>query len=250
MPIAKTAAKKPAAKKPAVATKKPAVATKKPAAKRPAADTEKPAAKKGFPPKKKAGSAPKRAKRKPVLFQAPPDFKSHFLLVEVHTEKDGLIGGNVSATRYQGRFDPQAEDKKKFNLGDYDQDTLRGIAARLSGISYKSTQDRFYSADPSERVGVRGAHRMPKSTTFHVLLRAAVRKADNTLAVSVKEVFQRVSKQKGGKTVTRSVALAATDPVRRLLRRAGRLLPAAFKGVLIPPKRTRGSRKAEEAAEE
>ena len=64
-----------------------------------------PAAKKGFPPRK-TGAQAKRPARKPLpVFKAPADFKPHFLLVQFVTEKDGLIGSTIKATRYQGRFD-------------------------------------------------------------------------------------------------------------------------------------------------
>jgi len=187
------------------------------------------------------------AKRKPVLFAAPADFKPHFLLIEVHSEKDGLIGGNVGAVRYMGRFDPAADDKKKSNMAEYDQDTLRGIAARLAAITFKTNADRVFSADPSEREGVRGAHRLPRSTVFHVLVRVGSRKADGSIMCPVRAIYQRVQKKstKTGKVVSKSVALTKTDPVSRMLRRVGRILPAAFKNVLMPPKKTRGSRKEE-----
>ena len=193
-----------------------------------------------------------RAKKKVVLFAAPADFKPHFLLVEVHVEKDGLIGGNVSATRYVGRFDPKAEDKKKFDLGSYDQDTLRAITARLSGITFKTNSERIFSDDPKARPGVKGAHRLPKTAVFHILFRVGKKAADNSLTAGVKMVFQRVTVKstKTGKMVTRSVLLEKTDPVSRMIRRVGRIMPAAFKNVLMPPKRTRGSRRSEEESDE
>ena len=233
--------------------KKKVAAKEVPATKKKAKPAAEAPAKKVVPGKKKV--APARAgaakKRKVLTFSAPADFKPHFLLVEINTEKDGLIGGNVKATRYQGRFDPQADEKKKFDLGSYDQDTLRAITARLAAITFKTNAERIFPDDPAARAEIKGAHRLPKATTFHALLRIGKRAADNSLTVSIRTIYQRVTKKnaKTGKVGTRSVELPKTDPVSRLIRRAGRIMPAAFQNVLLPPKRTRGSRR-EEAAEE
>ena len=251
--------KKPAAKAaPAKTTKPAAKTTAKPAAKAAPAKTTKPAAKEV--PAKKApfgrgtttgAKKPVRAKRKPVLFAAPADFKPHFLMLQAKTEKDGLFCSNMVATRYVGRYDPEADERKKFNLADYDPRTLCGIAARLSAITFKATQDRFYEPSAQGRVGIRGAHRLPKSTQFNILMRVGMKKADGSLTCRVVSVEQPVKKTlKSGKTKTVMIALEKTDPVWRLIRRASRILPAAFENVLMPPKRTRASRRAEQADEE
>ena len=252
--------KKPAAKAaPAKTTKPAAKTTAKPAAKAAPAKTTKPAAKEV--PAKKAPfgrgtttggtKKPARAKRKPVLFAAPVDFKPHFLMLSARTEKDGLFCSNMVATRYVGRYDPEADDRKKFNVGEYDPRTLCGIAARLSAITFKATQDRFYDASPKLRVGVKGAHRLPKSTHFSILMRVGMKKADGSLTCRVVSVEQPVKKTlASGKTKIVNVTLEKTDPVWRLIRRASRILPAAFENVLMPPKRTRASRRAEQADEE
>ena len=248
--------KKPAAKAaPAKTTKPAAKTTAKPAAKAAPAKTTKPAAKE-VPAKKApfgrgtttgARKAPARPKRKPVLFAAPADFKPHFLMLQAKTEKDGLFCSNMVATRYVGRYDPEADERKKFNLADYDPRTLCGIAARLSAITFKATQDRFYEPSAQGRVGIRGAHRLPKSTQFNILMRVGMKKADGSLTCRVVSVEQPVKKTlKSGKTKTVMISLEKTDPVWRLIRRASRILPAAFENVLMPPKRTRGSRQTDE----
>ena len=127
-PAAKTAASKPAAKAAPAKTTKPAA-------------KEAPVKKGAFGrPASGAAKKPARAKRKPVLFAAPADFKPHFLMLSSRTEKDGLFCSNMVATRYVGRYDPEADDRKKFNVGEYDPRTLCGIAARLSAITFKATQ--------------------------------------------------------------------------------------------------------------
>ncbi len=183
------------------------------------------------------------AKRKPLpVFKAPADFKPHFLLVQVTTEKDGLIGCKIKATRYQGRFDREAEDKKKFDISTYDPVTLVGIAARLSGVTYKATNDKKLPVDPKDRVNLKGAHRLCASTTFQLLMRVGKRAADQSLTCGVKQIWQALANNKG---VVRLKELEKTDPAYRALRKASRILPAAFAQVQMPPKRTRGAQNAE-----
>jgi len=198
----------------------------------------------GGPAKKKAGAKPAR---KPLpTYDAPADFKSHFLEVSVRTEKDGLLASAIKATRYQGRFDPNAEDKKKADLGSYDMPTIVGIQARLAAVTFKPTNDKKYPAELKGRSAVKGAMRLPASTAFKILLRVNRKAADGTISVIVKNIQQGVKSAKTGRMT--AVDLEKTDPVYRAFRKASRLLPAAFKNVLMPPKRTRG-KKVEESDE-
>jgi hypothetical protein len=233
-------------------------------AKRVAAKSAPVAVKKGFPAKKAAAGAPtvkkgfparkpgakRPAKKNPLpLFKAPADFKPHFLLVSVSTEKDGLFGADVSATRFLGKFDRDADEKKKSDLAFYDPTTLVGIAARLGAVTFKATNDKKLPISPKERADYKGAARLPASTTFEVLIRVGRRVADNALTAGVKQVFQVGKSAKTGRVVY--VALLKTDPAYRLIRRVSRVLPAAFLNVQMPPKRTRGGRKqAEESDDE
>lgn len=189
-----------------------------------------------IPAKKTAKGKP--AKKAIPIFKAPADFKPHFLLVQVATEKDGLLGIQAKATRYQGKFDREAADKKKFDLGSYDQRTLMGIQARLSAVTFKPTNDRKYDVNPKNRVNVKGSHRLPASTIFQILMRAGKKSADQSLTASVKNIWQIVQNEKTGRQGLKE--LEKTDPVYRMIRRASRFLPAAFKEVQMPPKRTRG----------
>jgi len=120
---------------------------------------------KRVPPRKPTGTTKAKPKRKPLpTYKAPADFRAHFLLVTIRTEADGLFGcRGLKAVRYQGRFDREAEDKKKFDLGSYDPMTLAGILGRLSGRTFKSTNDKKYPADAKARNGLKGAHRLPAS---------------------------------------------------------------------------------------
>lgn len=209
-------------------------------------------AKKGFPAKKAGSASTARAKKKTPLpqFEAPADFRPHFVLVSFQTDRDGLIGASLKAVRYNGRFDREAPDNKKANLMDYDPQTVVGIAARLAAVTFKTSIDRLMPVVPSDREGLKGSNRLPKSTVFEALIRVGKRSADGTLTAGVRQVFQIVKKtMKSGKTVQRPEELTKTDPASRLIRRVNRILPAAFKNVMMPPKRTRGSR-AQAADEE
>lgn len=247
--------------------KKKVVPAKKPAAKAPG---KRPGF--GGPRKPGAKAAPKR---KPLpTFQAPADFKPHFLLVTVATEADGLLGNRVRATRYTGKFARDADERKKHEMcdgkgGGYDQLTAAGIMARLAGKTFKPNNERKYSADIKLRnTGGKtkvngvvklykstmdgdkplfGSARLPKNTTFQLLMRVGRRTADNSLTCTIRTVSQIVKNAKTGRVAPKD--LEKTDPVYRLLRGCSRFLPAAFTKVQMPPKRSR-KRAADIEAEE
>jgi hypothetical protein len=221
-----------------VGKKKPVAEVAAPAKKKPVAEVAAPAKKKGFPAKK-SGAAKTKSKKKPLAtYKAPADFKPHFLLVQIGTEKDGLLGGNVKATRYQGKFDREAADKKKSDLGSYDLKTLIGIQARLASVTYKANADKKYPANPKDRVDLKGSMRLPASTVFQVLMRIGKKAADQSVTAGIKGVFQAVENPKTGRMGLKE--LDKKDPCYRALRKSSRIMPAAFKEVLMPPKRTRG----------
>jgi len=172
------------------------------------------------------------------LYKAPADFKPYFALVQVTTEKDGLIATKVQAVRYQGRFDRDVEDKKKFNMAFYDRDTIMGIATRLAAVTYKASNDKKLPASIKARAAIKGGYRLPASTTFQLLMRAGKKTADESLTCRVTKIWQMCS-TKSSRIVP--VELEKTDPAYRALRKASRILPAAFTNTQLPPKRTRGS---------
>jgi hypothetical protein len=240
--VKKTTASKAPVRKTVVAAKK-TVAKKAPVAakRRVAAAPEAPVKRGGFPARKPGTAA--RPKRKPLpTFKAPADFKPHDLLVQVKTERDGLIATQVKATRFQGRFDREADDKKKFDLGSYDSNTLMGVAARIAGVTFKPTNDKKMPVIPRERDGLKGSNRLPASTTFQIRIRAGRKMADNTLTARVVQIWQAVPKNTGRLALRE---LEKTDPAYRLIRKVSRLLPAAFTECQMPPKRGR-ARKADE----
>jgi hypothetical protein len=232
------------------ATKKKVAVATKTAGKAPAAKKAAPA--KAMTPLEKAraaraagGGVKKKGTAKPArkplpTFDAPADFKSHFLEVSLRTEKDGLLASSIKATRYQGRFDPNAEDKKKADLGSYDPSTLIGIQARFAAVTFKATNDKKYPVEVKGRTEVKGAMRLPANTAFKILLRVNRKAADGSISVLIKNIQQGVKNLKTGRIA--AVDLDKKDPVYRAFRKASRILPAAFKNVLMPPKKVRGKK--------
>jgi hypothetical protein len=87
---------------------------------------------------------------------------------------------------------------------------------------------------------VKGAMRLPASTSFKILLRVNRKSADGSLSVLIKHIQQGVKSAKTGRIT--AIDLDKKDPVYRAFRKVSRILPAAFKNVLMPPKKVRGKR--------
>lgn len=185
---------------------------------------------KGFPPKR-TGAAAARPARKPLpTWQAPADFKPFFLEVLMKTEKDGLLGSGIRGTRYVGRYDPQAPDKKKFDLAGYDQKTLQGVLSRFAAVTFATNAIK----------------RLPANTVYQVILRINRKSADGSLSVLCKGI---AVVKKNGKGRMAPEDLDKKDANYRKFRKAMRVLPAAFKECLMPPKRVRGAKVVEDDAE-
>ena len=217
-PVAKAPVKKTSAKVVPIKTDLTPLEKARIAKAKNAAAAKKTGAKPGV--KAKAGAKPVR---KPIpTWKAPADFKPFFLSVLVKTEKDGLLASAIRATRYVGRYDPQAPDKKKFDLASYDQSTLQGLLSRLSMTTYATNALR----------------RLPANTTFKILLRVNRKSKDGMLSIIFKEISVAVTSKKTGRVIAQ--VLDKKDPQYRIFRKSARILPAAFKNVLMPPKRVRG----------
>lgn len=176
------------------------------------------------------GKGKKPAKKKNALpiFKAPEDFKPHFVSVMLKTEKDGLLSSSIKATRYQGRYDPDADDKKKFDLATFDPKTVNGILSRFAMTTFVTNV----------------AKRLPANTVYQILLRVNRKSADGSLSVLFKGMEVATKSAKTGKV--KFVAMEKSDAVYRKFRKASRILPAAFKDVQTPPKRVRGANKAKD----
>lgn len=214
----------------------------------------------------KSGAVATEVETGVYMFNAPSDFKGAFYMIEIKTEKDGLIGGQVKATRYVGKYEEDKEEKKMFDLSTYDLPTLVGVSGRLSGKTFKvnakklmprsvkerNVQEKMTDAagkvkkDDEGNVKMKytygSGYRLPGSATFYVLMRAGVSAAKgNTLTVSIRQIEQLVTTEKEGVKRQRRVLLEKTDPAYRLIAGARRFLPAAFLNAMMPPKRVRGA---------
>ena len=160
------------------------------------------------------------------VWTAPADFKPHLLEIHVRTDKDGLLGPAIKVTRYRGQLTD--DPRKKWDVAEYDMQTVIGILARLSMTTYVTNQTK----------------RLPASTRFRILMRVSMSRAkQNMLTCSFKEV-SRVAKLKSGKL--KIVPYDKKDPIYRKFRKASRILPSAFANCLMPPKKTRQKAVAEE----
>jgi hypothetical protein len=179
----------------------------------------------------KGGKAKAKSKRKPLpLFKAPEDFKPAFFTVMMRVEKDGLLGSGIRMTRFQGRYDPEADEKKKFDVAAYDMKTVIGVQARFAAVTF-----------------INNAEKRIAPGVYQVLLRVNRKSADGSLSVLFKGMGI-MEKNKKGRVVLND--MDKTDPVYRRFRKAARLLPAAFKEMVMPPKRTRGANKKSEGDDE
>ena len=183
--------------------------------------------KKGQRPPRGTSTTAKRVRKPVPTWQAPADFKPFFCEIFLRTDIDGLLSADMKAVHYTGRYDRNCDDRKKAVINDYDSRTCMGILSRLSM--------RAFHTNPEKRLA-------PK-TTYHLVLRVGVKKATNELNVLFKEVGI-VKKLKTGKA--KLVVLDKKDPQAKLFTKSKPILGAAFSKVLMPPKKTRKSAKAEE----
>lgn len=163
----------------------------------------------------------------PVFWKAPKDFTAHYLVVQVRTDKDGMFTNRIEATRYAGAYSEDAPESKKFDLGSYDIRTLMGIQARLASVT-------FHPTGRPNKAGV--SPRLIPNTTYKILYRVGVRRADNTLSVGLRTVSRLVTRvnTKTGKRRIREILLERSDPDFRKLLKSAKFLPAAFANVKQP----------------
>lgn len=176
----------------------------------------------------KAKPAPKREVKMPSypVWTAPADFKPHLLEIVVKTDKDGLLGPGINITRYRGQITD--DPRKKWNVAEYDLQAVLGVLSRLSMTTYVTNV----------------AKRLPANTRFRIVVRVSMSRAkQNMLTCSFKEI-DRVVKLKSGKV--KVVPYDKKDPIYRKFRKSARILPSAFANCLMPPKKTRQRKQAEE----
>jgi hypothetical protein len=80
--------------------------------------------------------------------------------------------------------------------------------------------------------------RLPMNTTFKIVLRVNRKAKDGSLSILFKSISVGVVSKKTGRASPQE--LDKKDIKYRMFRKSSRIMPAAFKEVLMPPKRQRG----------
>ena len=186
--------------------------------------------KRGFPARKAGAAAgPARPRPPKITFPAPSDMKSCFVEFMFRTQADGLIGPSFKAVRVKGNWTNEAA--KRFDMMEYDAPTVAAIISRIAARTFATN----------------AARRLPANTAFKVVIRAGLRKADDTILSGIKSIAKQV-KLKSGKSTWKEL-VDKTDPVYRKIRSCGRFLPGAFVNMQLPPS-TRRSKKGDDEADE
>jgi hypothetical protein len=176
----------------------------------------------------KKGAAKKSAA---VLFKAPEDFKPAFFEVKFETLADGLInGGSIEVNRVKGKWDNP--DAPRFNLAEYDQPTLIGIATRLGAMSHAPAIPK----------------RLLPKTRFKTILRVNKRAATGALAILPKGTAY-LGIGKAGKPTwfwvnTKSEGVGLQ--ICRRFRKMSKFLAGAFIQVQLPPSKRKSRKGASE----
>ena len=159
---------------------------------------------------KKNGPAPAKKsakkKKKVFIFKAPEDFKPFFAKVAVKIGKDGLFP-DIKCVRIKGS--PKNENAKTVDMGLWDPDTLRKMAARYGGAAFVTNADK----------------RLPANSMISFLMRVGSKKDTGALTTAFKDFRLKAEGEK------KSKALDKKDPIYRRARKPVRFMPGAFTAV-------------------
>jgi hypothetical protein len=215
-PVAKPASKKPVAAAPAQSKAVQAMA-----AARAAKATGKPAV------KKTTAATPATTRVQAPKAIAPADFKPFFLEVKFEVSGDGLLDpSKFNAFRVKGRWDNP--DNRRYDLREYDVDSLLGIAARISSATYAPNFER----------------RLPAGSQWILIFRVAKSSVDGTLRAALKVITVKLAGKR-----SRLLGEDKTDLLYRKIRKVNRIAGSAFVNVQLPPAGRRPKQAAEEDAD-
>lgn len=182
---------------------------------------------------KKAG-ATKRTRKPTIDFLPPSDFKPFMIDLHFKTTKDALLGPEFRIERVRGRWDN--EDAKRWDMMDYDSNTVTAFLSRFGGLMFAPNVDK----------------RLGKNTAYRIIFRVSLRKMATSdtkkkLGVSIVAIARYKKSEKTGK-LKPSWLTDGKDPDRRRIRRAAKHLAGAFTNVLLPPvaRRTRRNKSDED----
>lgn len=179
------------------------------------------------------------------IHDVPSDFKPFFLEVAFRTDIDGFLNlhNEFKVNYHKGRYDD--DESKKRDMWEYDPLTVASLFTRLSMVTYH----------PTGKIGSNGTpKRLEPNTVYKVVFRIQAKKnklnedGPKILGAGLQKVWMsvKVKDKDSGKSKRKSLELGKTDPFYRILRKASAFIPAAFKAMLQPPKRSRKSKADEE----
>lgn len=188
------------------------------------------------------------------VWEVPADFTPFFLEVIFRTDDDGMLNlhNEFKVNHHKGRYDD--DEKKKRDMWEYDPTTVASIFTRLGMATYHATGKISVS-----KAGVSTPKRLEPNTVYKLVYRIQAKQnsfaedpksAAKILGAALQKVWMsvRVKDKTTGKVKRKAVELGRKDPYFRMLLRANKFLPPAFKAVLQPPKRSR--RKADDEGDE
>lgn len=161
------------------------------------------------------GSA-KKTKKVKRTYEAPEDFKSHFVELCIRTDDAGLFAPSIKVTAIKGRW--ENENAKRFDMLTYDPNTAMALVARLAARCFATNE----------------AKRLTPKSAFRIIVRAS-KKGDGILSSGVKSIAMLKKSEKSGKTSWKELTDKA-DTNRRKIRSVGRFLPSVFVKSLPLPK--------------
>ena len=160
------------------------------------------------------------------------DLKPAWYEIRVTTEADGMLGSKIQGRRYVGAIEADKDERKVFDMNEYEPEILRGIQARLAAVTFHATGKVSSKGVPS---------RLQPKTEYILHCRVAVTK-ENTLKASVNKVFVEQANKKGKVVLTE---LDKKDYQVRKLRKVNKYLAIAFREAQMPPKPERKSRRVQ-----
>lgn len=181
----------------------------------------------------------------------PSDFKPFFLEVTFKTEQDGMLNlhNEFQVNYHRGRYDD--DEKKKYDMWDFDPKTVASIFARMAPKLFHATGRKLVN-----KAGQEVPKRLEPNKVYRVVFRIIAKKDPNgvhekIIGVALKHVFitKKVKSKATGKSTVKIVELNNKDPYRRMIAGAAKFMACAFKEMLQPPKGRR-PKKVEEEVED
>lgn len=168
----------------------------------------------------------------------PSDFKPFFLEITFKTEQDGMLNlhNDFQVNYHRGRYDD--DEKKKYDMWDFDPKTVASIFARMAPKLFHATGRKLLN-----KAGQEVPKRLEPNKVYRVVFRVLAKKDpngvhDKIIGVILKHVFitKKVKSKATGESKVKIIELNTKDPYRRMFGGAVKFMACAFKEMLQPPK--------------